>query len=93
MKKTTLTKIAVALSMMGALSLVDAQWAVTNVDDVAYFGPTGIFTQAMGQMSNSVKGAVDAVRATQGVQIQQQNNNQNDTDSRNRVALGMADMS
>lgn len=93
MKKTTLTKIAVALSMMGALSLVDAQWAVTNVDDVAYFGPTGVFTQAMGQMSNSVKGAVDAVRATQGVQIQQQNNNQNDTDSRNRVALGMADMS
>jgi hypothetical protein len=93
MKKTTLTKVVVSLSMIGAISLVNAQWAVTNVDDVAYFGPTGIFTEAMGQMSNSVKGAVDAVRATQGVQIQQQNNNQNDTDTRNRVALGMADMS
>lgn len=93
MKTIKIKKIFMALSMIGLTSLttiVDAQWAVSNVNDPLYFGPTGIFTQTMAQMQNSVKASVDQVATLTEVSRKQALQLQQDTDARNRMAMGQA---
>lgn len=82
-----LNKILLGLCMAGLTTIGNAQWAVTNVNDPLYFGPTGIFTQVMGQMINSAKASIDQVATLQGVQMKQAAQFQQDTDARNRLAL------
>jgi hypothetical protein len=83
-------KILIALSMIGVTSIGNAQWAVTNVDDTLYFGRTGIFTLAMGQLLNGVQTSVDQVAGLVEVSRKQAAQFQQDTDQRNRYALGQA---
>lgn len=86
--KITKTKIAIAISLASLTSIASAQWAVTNVNDPLYFGPTGIFTQMTGQMQNTLKASVDQVSAMTDLFRKQQNQLQEDTDVRNRAAMG-----
>lgn len=90
MKKMKLNKILLGLGMIGLTTIGNAQWAVTNVDDPLYFGPTGVFTQMMGQMQNSVKSSVDQVATLSEVFRKQQAQLQQDTDARNRLAINQA---
>lgn len=90
--KINKTKLLIAIGMLGLTSVGNAQWAVTNVNDPLYFGPTGIFTQMMGQMFNTLKASVDQVAALSEVSRKQNAQNQEDTDSRMRAALGQANI-
>lgn len=90
MRKMKLNKILLGLGMIGLTTIGNAQWAVTNVDDPLYFGPTGVFTQMMGQMQNSVKSSVDQVATLSEVFRKQQAQLQQDTDARNRLAINQA---
>jgi hypothetical protein len=71
-------------------------WPVVNVMDSyyynAYFGTTGIFTRAMGQQNQAIKGAVDTNRAVNELRIKQAEQHQNDSDMRLRMAIGQADI-
>lgn len=86
--KITKTKIALSIALLSITGLTQAQWAVTNVNDPLYFGPTGIFTQLTGQMQNTLKASVDQVSAMTDLFRKQQNQLQEDTDVRNRAAMG-----
>ena len=88
-KKTVLALSFISIASIGTLS---AQWAVTNVNDPIYFSPTGIFTQSVGRIMSGVKGSIDSVRETANIQIAQQDGLQEDTDKRNRIANGVAEI-
>lgn len=90
MKKVKIKKMLLALTMVGLASTGNAQWAVSNVNDSVYFGPVGIFTQLMGQMLNSVKSSVDQVATLSEINRKQALQLQQDTDARNRIAMGQA---
>lgn len=88
-QKFTLTQIALSVVAVGAVgSTANAQWAVTNVNDPLYFGPTGIFTQLVGQMINSSKAATDRNSAIADLDRQQTTQLHEDADARNRKAMG-----
>ena len=88
-QKFTLTQMALMLSALGAVGgTANAQWAVTNVNDPIYFGPTGIFTQLVGHMINSAKAATDQNSALSEVNRKQAFQLQEDADQRNRLASG-----
>ncbi len=69
-----------------------AQWAVTNINDVIYFSPTGVFTQVIGRLIGAAKGSVDQVAALQQMEMKQQPLLIQDADRRNRMAIGQADI-
>lgn len=88
-QKFTLTQTALILGALGAVGgTANAQWAVTNVNDPIYFGPTGIFTQVLGQMINSSKAATDQNTAMSEVNRKQTFQLQEDADQRGRLASG-----
>lgn len=86
--KTNKRKIVIASAMLSLATMGNAQWAVTNVNDPLYFGPTGVFTQMVGQMNNTVKASIDQVSALGDLTRKQSNQLQEDTDIRNRAAMG-----
>jgi len=86
--KITKTKIALLVSLLSVSTISFGQWAVTNVNDPLYFGPTGVFTQLTGQFNNTLKASVDQVSAMTDLFRKQQNQLQEDTDVRNRAAMG-----
>lgn len=92
MKLLNKKKLIIAISMLGLTSIGNAQWAVTNVNDPLYFGPTGIFTQMMGQMQNTVKASIDQVSALGEIARKQDAQMQEDTDRRMREAMGSANI-
>lgn len=87
--------VMVASMMSGNASAV-VGWPTVNMNDPVYyplyFGPMGLFTNAMGKQHAAVKGAVDSVRTVGELQIKQNAQNQHDTDVRLRMALGQADI-
>jgi hypothetical protein len=98
--KTIITKSLIVLATISVITPAKAQWAVTNVNDPIYFSPgTGLFTMAMGTAIGTVKAAVDGLRETtnvviqqQGMQMKQQETLQVSTDTRNRIANGSAEI-
>lgn len=85
------------LSIIGANNAqASVGWPVVNVMDnyyyQTYFGKLGVFTSAMGQQNNTIKGAIDTHRAATETQIKQAMLYQRDTDMRLRKALGEADI-
>lgn len=92
-EKFNVTKIALSVFAIGAVgTTANAQWAVTNVNDPLYFGPTGIYTQMQGHMINSAKAATDQNSALAEVARQQQLQLQEDADQRNRLAAGQLEV-
>lgn len=88
-QKFTLTQTALILGALGAVGgTANAQWAVTNVNDPIYFGPTGIFTQLVGHMINSSKAATDQGTAMSEIQRKQTFQLQEDADQRGRLSAG-----
>lgn len=85
-------KILIALGMIGSVAIANAQWAVTNVNDALYFGPTGLFTQAMAKMNMAVNANIQAQTGTQQVMIQQQNHNMAVQDERMRRSMGLSEI-
>lgn len=85
-------KILIALGMIGSITIAQAQWAVTNVNDVMYFGPTGIFTQMMGKMNSAINATMASVNGTAQVAIAQQDTNMAIQDSRQRRSMGLAEI-
>lgn len=92
MKLLNKKKLIITIGMLGLTSIGNAQWAVTNVNDPLYFGPTGIFTQMMGQMQNTVKASIDQVSALGEIARKQDAQMQEDTDRRMREAMGSANI-
>lgn len=94
MKQLKKNKIVVMLAMLGSLTFIpaQAQWAVTNVNDTLFFGPTGVFTQMMGKMNMALNSNLQSMQATQKVMIAQQDTNLAVTDSRSRRAAGLLEI-
>lgn len=90
--KLNKTKIIVALSLLSMSSMAQAQWAVVNVNDTYFFGPGGIFTQSVASMVNSLKAAMDENTAVLDVTRRQMAQDSKDRDSRNRAAMGQANI-
>lgn len=87
-------KKLVLLGIIGSLSIISAQaqFAVTNVNDSIYWGPTGIQTRVFANMLSIVDGNMQAQNATQQVQISQQDHNMAVQDSRQRRSAGLAEI-
>lgn len=95
MKTTKMRKISIALfAIMGMYGAnANAQWAVKDVQMEMFFMPvTGLFTQAMGQQSNAVKGAIDTLRLTMEISQKQQEVLSQQNDIRARQARGEAEI-
>lgn len=90
--KLNKNKILIALSLIGTINIAQAQWAVNNINDVLYFGPTGIFTQAVGKMNMAINSSIQSQQATQKVAIAQQDTNMAVQDSRMRRTLGLSEI-
>ena len=90
------TKILLALSLLGFSSITHAQWAVVNVNDAyyyeGYFGKLGSFTGSVASMINSLKASVDENTAILDVTRRQMAQDSRDRDSRNRAAMGQANI-
>lgn len=92
-QKFTLTQIAMIFGAIGAVGgTANAQWAVTNVNDAVYFGPTGLFTQMMAHMTNSAKAATDQNTALNELNRKQNAQLVEDADQRARMAAGQAEI-
>ncbi len=85
-------KTIMSIMLLSVCNISHAQWAVTNINDVIYFSPTGIFTQVIGRLAGAVKGSVDQVAMIQQMDIKQQPMLIQDADRRNRMAMGQADI-
>lgn len=90
------TRIIMALSLLSISSIANAQWAVVNVNDSyfyeGYFGKLGNFTTSMASMINSLKAAMDENTTVLDITRRQMAQDSRDRDSRNRAAMGQANI-
>lgn len=85
-------KILIALGIIGSLSIANAQFAVTNVNDNLIWGPTGYQTKMFGALNTVLDGNMQAQNETQRIMIAQQNGNMAVQDSRQRRTIGLAEI-